>query len=82
MSQQTILDVCCGSRMFWFNKQDTRAGFKEAFRVLRPHGVLIFKWNETQIPVSQILALTDVKPIIGQRTGKNDKTHWIIFVKG
>ncbi|EBV0737690.1 SAM-dependent methyltransferase, partial [Salmonella enterica subsp. enterica serovar Poona] len=25
---------------------------------------------------------TDVKPIIGQRTGKNDKTHWIIFVKG
>ncbi|EHK1061218.1 SAM-dependent methyltransferase, partial [Salmonella enterica] len=48
---------------------------------LRAHGVLIFKWNETQIPVSQILALTDVKPIIGQRTGKNDKTHWIIFVK-
>lgn len=27
------------------------------------------------------LALTDVKPAIGQRTGKNDKTHWIIFVK-
>ncbi|ELZ8478228.1 SAM-dependent methyltransferase, partial [Salmonella enterica] len=60
---------------------DLRAGFKEAFRVLRPRGVLIFKWNETQIPVSQILALTDVKPIIGQRTGKGDKTHWIIFVK-
>ncbi|EDQ9732274.1 SAM-dependent methyltransferase, partial [Salmonella enterica subsp. enterica] len=19
---ETILDVCCGSRMFWFNKQD------------------------------------------------------------
>jgi ubiquinone/menaquinone biosynthesis C-methylase UbiE len=156
MSEQTILDMCCGSRMFWFNKRDTRtlftdirseehelcdgrrlvirpdliadfrdlpfadasfsvvvfdpphlervgqtawmgkkygrlnkktwrsdlrAGFKEAFRVLRPHGVLIFKWNETQIPVSQILALTDEKPAIGQRTGKNDKTHWIIFVK-
>lgn len=62
-------------------RTDIRAGFKEAFRVLRPHGVLIFKWNETQIPVSQILALTDVKPAIGQRTGKNDKTHWIIFVK-
>lgn len=62
-------------------RSDLRVGFKEAFRVLRPHGVLIFKWNETQIPVSQILALTDVKPAIGQRTGKNDKTHWIIFVK-
>ncbi|EOT5212046.1 hypothetical protein ACND50_005072 [Escherichia coli] len=44
-------------------------------------GVLIFKWNETQISVRQILALTDVKPIISQRTGKNDKTHWIIFMK-
>ncbi|MDI3227761.1 class I SAM-dependent methyltransferase [Serratia marcescens] len=154
---KSILDMCCGSRMFWFDKKDERAvfsdkrseshtlcdgrklvispdliadftalpfadgsfsvvvfdpphlervgpngwqgkkygkldretwrdelraGFAEAFRVLRPHGVLIFKWNETQIPVSQIIALTDEKPAIWQRTGKNDKTHWIIFVKG
>lgn len=153
---KSILDMCCGSRMFWFDKEDDRAvfsdkrsesytlcdgrklvispdliadftalpfadgcfpvvvfdpphlervgpngwqgkkygkldretwrdelrtGFTEAFRVLRPHGVLIFKWNETQIPVSQIIALTDEKPAIWQRTGKNDKTHWIIFVK-
>ncbi|MGT1915725.1 hypothetical protein SPM43_19690, partial [Enterobacter chengduensis] len=42
----------------------------------------IFKWNETQIPVSNVLALTDEKPIIWQRTGKADKTHWVIFVKG
>ncbi|MBX4605928.1 SAM-dependent methyltransferase [Klebsiella variicola] len=157
MTEQTILDMCCGSRMFWFDKQDPRAlcadirseqhtlcdgrslvispdiiadfralpfadasfpivvfdpphlervgenawmgkkygrlnkdtwrddlcaGFEEAFRVLRPHGVLIFKWNETQIPVSQILALTDEKPAIWQRTGKSDKTHWVIFLKG
>ncbi|HAT2599794.1 TPA: class I SAM-dependent methyltransferase [Citrobacter freundii] len=152
----TILDMCCGSRMFWFDKQDTRAvftdiraeqhtlcdgrhliispdliadfrmlpfadasfsvvvfdpphlkhvgpegwqgkkygklnqdtwrndlrdGFSEAFRVLRMHGVLIFKWNETQIPVREILALTGEKPLIRQRTGKGDKTHWIIFTK-
>lgn len=62
-------------------RDDIRAGFAEAFRVLRPLGVLIFKWNETQIPVSQITALTDAKPMIGQRTGKADKTHWIIFLK-
>lgn len=62
-------------------RDELRTGFTEAFRVLRPHGVLIFKWNETQIPVSQIIALTDEKPAIWQRTGKNDKTHWIIFVK-
>ena len=157
MTDPTILDMCCGSRMFWFDKQDARAvfvdiraeqhtlcdgrslvinpdviadfralpfadatfpvvvfdpphlervggggwmgkkygrlnketwrddlraGFAEAFRVLRPHGVLVFKWNETQIPVSQVLALTDVHPAVWQRTGKADKIHWVIFVKG
>ncbi len=61
--------------------QDIRAGFAEAFRVLRPNGTLIFKWNETQIPVSKVIALTDQKPTILQRTGKGDKTHWIIFLK-
>lgn len=156
MTEQTILDMCCGSRMFWFDKQDERAvfidiraerhtlcdgrtliinpdiiadfralpfsdcsfaqvvfdpphlqhagenswmrkkygaldkatwtddiraGFAEAFRVLRLHGTLIFKWNETQIPVSKVIALTDQKPTIWQRTGKGDKTHWIIFLK-
>ncbi|MEI4926957.1 SAM-dependent methyltransferase, partial [Klebsiella pneumoniae] len=27
MTEQTILDMCCGSRMFWFDKQDERAVF-------------------------------------------------------
>lgn len=29
MSEASILDVCCGSRMFWFNKHDTRAVFAD-----------------------------------------------------
>src|SRR5687768_1888158 len=37
-------------------REDLAAGFAECFRVLKPHGVLIFKWNETQIPVGQVLA--------------------------
>ncbi|MCX8956987.1 class I SAM-dependent methyltransferase [Erwinia psidii] len=152
----TILDVCCGSRMFWLNKRDKRAvftdircehhtlcdgrklhimpdviadfralpfadgsfaqvifdpphlmrvgkkswmgkkygalnretwqddirqGFSEAFRVLRPHGTLVFKWNETQIPIGKIIALTPQQPTIWQRTGKADKTHWLLFLK-
>lgn len=161
MSERSILDVCCGSRMFWFDREDSRAvfmdnrreshlltdsssyggsrcltvapdiigdftkmefldnsfslvvfdpphllragvngwqakkygklpkewreliaaGFAECFRVLRPSGVLIFKWNEHEIPVSQILALTPEKPLIGQRCGKLAKTHWIVFMK-
>lgn len=29
MTEQTILDMCCGSRMFWFDKQDARAVFSD-----------------------------------------------------
>ncbi|EEH92581.1 hypothetical protein CSAG_00935 [Citrobacter portucalensis] len=29
MTERSILDMCCGSRMFWFNKQDTRAVFND-----------------------------------------------------
>ncbi|MBF7954530.1 class I SAM-dependent methyltransferase [Rahnella victoriana] len=63
-------------------REDIAAGFREAFRVLRPHGTLVFKWNETQIPVAQVIALTNQKPTIWQRTGKSDKTHWVLFLKG
>ena len=62
-------------------RDDLSAGFSECFRVLRPNGVLIFKWNETQIPVSQVLSLTDQKPLVGHRVGKQMKTHWITFLK-
>lgn len=157
----TTLDVCCGSRMFWFDKKDTRAsfmdkrkeehmlkdrsslngerslsvhpdyiadftdipwpddsfylvvfdpphlvkngksgwlakkygklegdwrdelrkGFAECFRVLKPNGTLVFKWNETDIPVSQILALTAERPLFGNRCGKSNKSHWLTFMK-
>ncbi|WP_218689094.1 class I SAM-dependent methyltransferase [Psychrobacter sp. BF1] len=150
-----ILDLCCGSRMFWFDKQDDRTiftdkrreshtlcdgrkltispdfemdftaldfddeqfhmvifdpphlleagknswlalkygkldetwpsmirdGFSECFRVLKPNGTLIFKWNETQILVKDILALTDQKPVVGHISGKRANTHWICFLK-
>lgn len=68
------------SRDTW--RTDLASGFQECFRVLRPDGVLIFKWAETQIPVSQILALTPHRPLIGHRSGKQAKTHWITFMKG
>ena len=161
VGEKTVLDVCCGSRMFWFDRQDERAvfgdnrdehhtltdssssggsrelviapdvlldfralpfaagsfhlvvfdpphlvsngksgwlakkygklgvdwkddirsGFAECFRVLKPNGTLVFKWNEHEIPVSAILALTEHKPLIGNRSGKNAKTHWLVFMK-
>lgn len=62
-------------------REDLTAGFAECFRVLEPSGVLIFKWNETRIPVAQILALTPHKPLIGHKSGRASKTHWITFLK-
>ncbi len=62
-------------------RDDLRRGFSECFRVLATDGVLIFKWNETQIKVSEILALTDQKPLFGHKSGKRADTHWITFMK-
>lgn len=147
-----ILDVCCGSRMFWFDKtnkdtvymdirelednlcdgrhisikpdvigdfrnipfkdesfnmvvfdpphlvkagdnswlakkygklsstwpQDIKQGFDECMRVLKPNGTLIFKWNEEQIKLKEILHCIDYKPLFGN---KRSKTHWLVFMK-
>lgn len=160
-ADRPVLDVCCGSRMFWFDKHDPRAvfvdrrreshtladrsskggsrelvidpdfqadftalpfgdesfalvvfdpphferngekgwialkygtlgegwremiraGFSECFRVLKPEGVLIFKWGADEIAVSQILSLTPERPLFGHKSGKQQKTHWIAFLK-
>lgn len=56
-------------------------GFKECFRVLKSGGFLIFKWNETDIKVSEILKLTSEKPIFGNISGKRSNTNWICFMK-
>lgn len=62
-------------------KEDLRAGFKECFRVLKPKGVLIFKWNEYEIKVSEIIKLSPYPPLFGHMSGKNQKTHWLCFMK-
>ncbi len=56
-------------------------GFRECMRVLRPGGTLIFKWNEYQIPVRDVLEAIGEKPLFGQRSGKASKTHWMAFMK-
>lgn len=150
--QRPILDVCCGSKMFWFDKDnkdvifmdnreledtlcdgrklviepdvvgdfrnipykdntfklvvfdpphlikagenswlakkygklnetwpmDIKNGFKECMRVLDKYGILIFKWNEEQIKVKDILKVIDYKPLFGN---KRAKTHWLVFMK-
>lgn len=62
-------------------QKDLTKGFKEVFRVLKPNGILIFKWNEYDIPVSKIISLSPYPPLFGHPSGKMQKTHWLCFMK-
>lgn len=62
-------------------KETLSRGFAECFRVLKPNGLLVFKWNETDIPLSEILKLTNEKPVLGHKSGKRSNTHWVLFMK-
>lgn len=154
--EKTILDACCGGRMFWFNKEnpnatfidirseelitcdgrtikvrpdlvadfrnlpfpdnsfklvvfdpphdmyagrksftaqkygnlnkdtwrsDLRLGFDECYRVLDNYGILIFKWNEMRVTVTEILKIIERDPLLGHKSGKANKTHWLTFMK-
>lgn len=59
-------------------KEDLKKGFLECFRVLEKDGILIFKWNEEQVKLSEILKLTPNQPLFGN---KRAKTHWVVFMK-
>lgn len=63
----------------WEN--DIRNGFAECFRVLKPNGVLIFKWNEIQIKTKDVLKLAECPPLFGHKSGKRSNTHWLCFMK-
>lgn len=58
-----------------------RAGFNECMRVLKPNGILIFKWNEDQIKVSAVIKVIGKCPLFGHTTGRQSKTIWVCFIK-
>lgn len=62
-------------------REDLRKGFEECFRVLAADGVLVFKWNETQVKVKEVLAVATVSPLFGHLTGRKGLTHWLVFMK-
>ncbi len=68
-------------RLFGDWECDIAAGFSECFRVLKPNGVLVFKWNSHDIPLSKVLELAKVPPLFGHTTGRQAKTHWVTFIK-
>lgn len=62
-------------------KSVLKKGINELFRILKPNGIFIFKWNEISKPVSDILPLFPYRPLFGSQIGKHNKTHWIVFIK-
>lgn len=57
---------------------DIKHGFNECMRVLKTNGTLIFKWNEDQIPLKEVLKCFGQRPLFGN---KRSKTHWLVFMK-
>ena len=56
-------------------------GFNECMRVLKPKGTLVFKWNEEDVSLSDILNVIKQEPLYGHRSGKAGKTIWLVFMK-
>lgn len=59
-------------------QEDIRQGFNECMRVLKVNGTLVFKWNEDQIKLKEILDIIEYRPLFGN---KRSKTHWLVFMK-
>lgn len=58
-----------------------KGGYKECMRVLKPDGVLIFKWSEVQIPASEVWKAIGERPLFGHHSGKKMNTFWAAFMK-
>lgn len=58
-----------------------RDGFAECMRVLKPNGVLIFKWSDVTITTREIIKTIGQEPLFGHRSGKKMNTHWMCFMK-
>ncbi len=60
-------------------------GFDECMRVLKPLGVLIFKWSWSKdvraIPLKEVLSKFSQKPLFGHTTGSSSLTYWMCFMK-
>lgn len=56
-------------------------GFSECMRVLKPDGVLVFKWAEVQIPTPEIIKAIGHQPLFGHHSGKKSDTNWLCFMK-
>lgn len=87
-----VLDACCGSRMFWFDRKDSRALYIDKRRETHLAKDCSVKNGEREIVVApDMIADFTSMPFPdstfslvvfdGHRTGKAAKTHWVAFMK-
>jgi len=71
---------------------DLKRGLDECWRVLKPFGVLILKWNDARLPSNRIIDLAPEKPLFyqissvrhkkGSKSGSAEiRTLWFCFMK-
>lgn len=58
-----------------------RAGLDECFRVTRPGGVIVFKWNEVYVSTNALIAALGRQPLFGHTTNNKGNTKWFCFIK-
>jgi hypothetical protein len=61
--------------------RDLKSEFEECWRILKSHGILIFKWSESDKKLKEILDLFPIQPLFGHTTGSRSQTHWLCFMK-
>ncbi len=63
-------------------QSDLKKGFNECWRVLEDYGTLIFKWNDTEIPLKEVLKQFPKEPLFGStlRNTRN-QSYWLCFMK-
>ena len=62
-------------------KDDLLLGFNECIRVLKPSGVLIFKWSEVDVKLKEVLDIFPQRPLFGHTTTGKRNTIWCCFIK-
>lgn len=60
-------------------EMDIKEGFSECMRVLKPNGILIFKWNEFRVKLNKVLDVIEYRPLFGHTSGR--RTIWMAFMK-
>lgn len=60
-------------------KETLRKGYTECMRILDDFGILIFKWNENDVKVRDVIKAIGEIPLFGHRTRRH--TIWLCYMK-